>query len=84
MHRYLVNTMTGCVILEGGKIQALPRYFKDKVFSKSERKIINEEYARLREIKWDDFKEFLIDDHKVRQDKIRKGEKESKLKRLKI
>lgn len=84
MHRYLVNTMTGCVVLEGGRIQSLPRYFRDKVFSKMERKLIAEEYARIREVNWNDFKEHIYTDFIQKKDLIRKSEKQSKLKRLQL
>jgi hypothetical protein len=38
--RYLRQHLTGTIVRKGGIKQALPRYFKEKIFTESEREII--------------------------------------------
>jgi hypothetical protein len=82
MYNYLIKTMTGCVVEEGGKIQSLPRYFKDKIFSRRERKLIAAEYQRIRELSYGELTGRQELDNVKNQ--LRKYDKLTKLKRLKL
>lgn len=83
MYKHHKNKMISFVTRSGGQLMPLPRYFRDRIFTKEERQELNEEAQRIREIEF----EKLFDDayHELiwKKDLIRKTEK-SILERSKI
>lgn len=84
MVNYLTKNLIGVVPLEGGKLQGLPRYFKEKIFTKSEMKQISDEYKKIRELNFDKVFTTFEKESIWKKDQIRKYEKDKKLNRLKL
>lgn len=84
MVKYYQENQIGHVTLSGGQLTPLPRYFKEKIFTRQERQTMAREANAIREIKWEE----LFDDayHEViwKKDQIRKEEKLRNLERLKL
>ena len=85
MVSFLQARLESIVTLPGGQIQAMPRYYRDRVFNQSQKKIINQAQALARELS---FTEIFNDDYSKellwKKDQIRKQEKAQKYERAKI
>lgn len=79
---YHVNNMVGHVTLPNGALMTMPRYYKDRIFTKDERKELNEFNHMLRNLNFD----FIGSDTDVmkRNNSIRRHQKEQILKRVKF
>lgn len=83
--KYHVENMVNVITRPGGQIQQLPRYYKKKIFSKTERTQLAEEAKAVNNLNWEeflnhDFKHEI--DHK--RDQVRKFKKEQRLKAKKL
>lgn len=78
MVKYHVQNKIGYVTTPGGGIQRLPRYFRDKIFSKLEREEMAREAAELEAFDLD--KWFQSVDHQVEYIKMEQKKFEQKLK----
>ena len=75
-----IDRMANFVIAQNGSIMSLPRYYRDKIFSREEKKELAMEARLLR-----DYKDWDFDLEVQRKNAaIRQHEKEQKLKRLKL
>jgi hypothetical protein len=85
MVKYYTENLISHVTLSGGTLTSLPRYFRDKIFSKEEKKLINAETQLFRET---NFKKLFNDCFKQeltwKKDQTRKDEKLQRLERQKI
>ena len=84
MIKYYKQRQVACIVKEGGQIISMPRYYKEKIFTKDELKAINEEYMRLNEFKIENY--FKSPKHEVEFKKrlIKQDKKQQKLKRVGI
>ncbi len=85
MIHYHKSTLNSFVTLSGGSATPLPRYFRDKIFTNEEKKLINTAAKQAREF---DFETLFDDCYKKHQtwlkNQIRKNEKLQKQERLTI
>lgn len=86
MVRFYKSRFISYATTSGGYTIPLPRYFRDKIFNKQQRKELAEEAARYRELdiqKW--FQDEGTQKHvQWKKDQIRKQEKNKRLKRQKV
>lgn len=84
MVRYFQNRFISYATLEGGEKIALPRYFREKIFDKLQRKELSEIAKQMAEFKAEDL--FKDASHEVlyKKDLIRQDIKKKRLERLKI
>ena len=82
MIKYYRDRQVACIVREGGHIISMPRYYKQKIFTKHELKLINNEYHKLKETDMNEVSAKIEHEHLVNI--IRRDEKQRKLKRLKI
>jgi hypothetical protein len=82
MKKYYRDRQIACIVREGGHIISMPRYYKQKIFTKHELKLINNEYHKLKETDMNEISAKIEHEHLVNI--IRRDEKQRKLKRLKI
>ncbi len=85
MVKYYLDNMISHVTLPGGTLTSLPRYFRDKIFSKTERLELNKLAEEIRNA---NFHKLFNNDYKHefewKKDQIRKQEKAIILERQKI
>lgn len=79
--RFYKNRKLGALVLPDGKFQHMPRYYKERIFSKIERKQIAEEFEQMHKIKktisgWDEIQRVKA--------KFRTAERKLILERVKI
>lgn len=80
-----LNTMSSFVVQQNGAIMSLPRYYRDKIFSREERKELAAEARMIRNLSWKDFEALdYIKEHDKKHASVRKHQKEQQLKRLKL
>lgn len=80
-----VDNMIGTVTMQNGSLLSMPRYYKEKVFSKEEREELAQEAKMIRDIPLDYWNNFTVKKfYEKRDNSIRKHEKEQLLKRLKL
>lgn len=85
MVKHHTEKMVSYVTLSGGTLTSLPRYFRDKIFSKVEKKLLNEEAAQIREYNFEKlFNNSYRHEYIWKKDVIRKQEKANRLERAKI
>ena len=80
-----VDTLSGFVTAQNGSIMNMPRYYKDKVFSKDEKREMKKETDLIHAMDWLQFAnhDFAMEVQK-KQNSTRRHEKQQKLKRLKL
>lgn len=77
-----LNTMSSFARAQNGTLIALPRYYRDKIFSREEKKELAVEARKIRDfdfLQWD----YQLE-HERKKAAIRSHEKQQKLKRLKL
>ena len=80
-----VDSLSGFVIAENGNFMNMPRYYKQKIFNKDERKEMKQEADLIRAMTWEDWCNFdYREDIERRKAAVRNHEKQQKLKRLKL
>lgn len=85
MVKYHVDGLVGHVTMEGGYLQKLPRYYKDKIFSKLEKQQIAREMQELRALNLNEWLDYDYEHEvKYKKDSIRRFEKQQKLQNEKI
>ena len=85
MVNYHLENMVSVATLPGGQLTPLPRYFRDKIFSKEERKILNIEAQQIREMSFEKhFQSSYKKEHTWKKDQIRKQEKQVRRERQKL
>lgn len=85
MIEYYKQRQVACIIHEDGHILSMPRYYKQKIFTKKELKIINDEYQKINAHKFDiQTTEEARLDLEAKKMLIYKNEKQLKLKRVKL
>jgi hypothetical protein len=80
MRQYYKSRKIAAIIGDNGNIKSMPRYFKDKIFTKQEKHEINEEWKAIREL---DFNGYIDHTDEVEHKKqiIKQHQKEQRLKR---
>lgn len=80
MLQYYKSRNIGAIVTDNGQILSMPRYFKDKIFTKEEKQKINDEWQAIRNM---DFNGYTSHQHEVAHKKqiIKQHDKEVKLKR---
>jgi hypothetical protein len=80
MRQYYKSRNIGAIVTDNGQILSMPRYFKDKIFTKEEKQKINDEWQAIRNL---DFNGYTDHTHEVEHKKqiIKQHDKEVKLKR---
>ena len=81
---YYRKRQVACIVKEEGKIISMPRYYREKIFSKKELQAINKKYIEEQEF---DFQEKFLsgkDEHEHFKNIIRRHEKQLTLKRCKL
>lgn len=82
--KYHKERLVSYITHSGGKLQALPRYFRDQIFTKEEKIILNESAEEAREAKFLElFDNWDSNELTWKKDQIRKQEKENRL-RVKV
>jgi hypothetical protein len=81
MISYYKDRHVACIVREGGQIISMPRYYKEKIFTKKELQSINKEYLEINKMKFDSqwidsnqelhFKKQLIAKH-AREQKLKR------------
>lgn len=89
MVNYHVSHMLGAIPLAEGKFTSMPRYYKDKIFSKSEKKQIAQEFLAMHELDLLNLSDDLItkhfrDEHESIKAMFRRQEKLNSLKIQKL
>lgn len=85
MVNYHIGNLVNVVTLPGNKLIQLPRYYKDKIFSKYEKAKMARESKKLHNMNWQEF--INHDFHMeitIKKDGIRKHEKQLKYAKLKL
>lgn len=75
MVRYYTENMLGVITLPGGALVSMPRYYKEKIFSKRERKILAEMAAEYRDMNMDNIFRDVCHEIAWKKDQYRKAEK---------
>ncbi len=85
MIKYYKRTLNSYVTLPSGILAPLPRYFREKIFTQDERRLINQAAREAREF---DFEKFFDDcylkQYQWTKNEIRKAEKQQRLERIKL
>ncbi len=85
MVQHHVEKLISHVTLPGGTFTSLPRYFRDKIFSREEKKLLNKEAQINREFSFEKlFNNDYYDELIWKKDQIRKQEKANRLERATI
>lgn len=84
MIRYHKQTMTGLHIHPGGRIQALPRYYRERIFTSEERAILAADAKEYHELNIQDRFDSAIKEVEWKKDQYRKQDKNLRLKRAKL
>jgi len=83
--RYHVENMANIITRQGGAIQQLPRYYKNKIFSKSERTILAQEAKAINNLNWEEFINHDFDlEIQSKKNQVRKFNKQQKLQKKKL
>ncbi len=84
MVAYYRNRQIACIVKEGGQIMSMPRYYKEKIFTKQELKKINDEYMEINKLKIENY--FKDSKHEIEFKKqlIKQDAKERRQKRVAI
>lgn len=85
MAKYHTNRLQSYVTGQGGQKMSMPRYFRDKIFTKEEKNLMNEDAELQRD---QQFTKLFNDNYNTetqwKKDQIRKHEKNNRLTRIKI
>ena len=84
MVRYYTENLIGHATMSGGVIVPLPRYFKEKIFTSTERKQLADQANELRELDVQKKFDSAIQEVEWKRDQTRKQEKLEHLKRNKL
>jgi hypothetical protein len=85
MIEYYKKRQVACIIHEDGHILSMPRYYKQKIFTKKELKLINDEYQKINAHKFDiQTTEEARLQLEAKKMLIYQNEKQLKLKRVKL
>jgi hypothetical protein len=84
MVKFHKENLIGCVTLPGGVLQGLPRYFKDKLFTREEKATIVNEYKTILNLKPDPYIENPALEIDFIKSKINISKKLLKQKRIKV
>ena len=80
-----VDTMSSFVTMQNGSLMAMPRYYREKVFSREERKELAAEARFIRNLNWQEFANIDYNrEHDKKVASVRKHKKEQQLKRMKL
>ena len=84
MISYYRDRYVACIVSRGGHIISMPRYYKQKIFTKEELKQINKEYLEINQMKFDS--QWINSQHELsfKKQLIAKNKKEQLLKRQAI
>lgn len=82
---YHLDRMIGYVEAPNGALLAMPRYYRDKIFSKEEKLELRKEAEMIRQFDWETFANIDYDhEAEKKKSKLRTFEKQQILKRLKL
>lgn len=84
MVKYYKDRRVACIVKEGGQIMSMPRYYKEKIFTKQELREINEEYRLINQIKFDEMFESASHERDFKRNLIKQDQIQQKLKRVKL
>lgn len=84
MKKYHQQTMTGLHIHPGGRIQSLPRYYRERIFTSEERAILAAQGKEYHELNIQERFDSAIKEVEWKKDQYRKQDKNLRLKRAKI
>lgn len=81
---YHLDRMINYVRMPNGTLSALPRYYRDRIFSKEERKELNEEAKMIRDTNWTEWCNHIANEPRIKNDAIRRHQKKLILNRCKL
>lgn len=84
MVTYHTNNLIGYVTLPSGRISSLPRYYKEKIFSESERDLLKLQAKEFRELNINTLFDNALKEVQWKKDQQRKMEKQARQTRQKL